>query len=102
MGPQFEGDVEADYSDIRKLQILTDKLHRLRQILSLNLRLCHQMKNAMEKIQNAPWIAIPVGIDNVQTKLNKFLYDQQTSSDRIQALISRSTGISQLVSWKVR
>ncbi|CZR52532.1 uncharacterized protein PAC_02409 [Phialocephala subalpina] len=97
MGPQFEGDVEANYSDIRKLQILTDKLQRLRQILGLNLRLCQRMKDSMEIIQRDPSIAIPGGINSVQTKLNKFLYDQQTSLDRIQTLISRSTGISQLV-----
>lgn len=97
MGPQFEGDVEANYSDIRKLQILTDKLQRLHQILSLNLRLCQQLKDSMEIIQRDPSIAIPGGIISVQTKLNKFLYDQQTSLDRIQTLISRSTGISQLV-----
>ena len=100
MGPQFEGDVEANYSDIRKLQILTDKLQRLRQILSLNLRLCQQLKDSMEIIQRNPSIAIPGGITSVQTKLNKFLYDQQTSLDRIQTLISRSTGISQLVSLR--
>ena len=98
MGPQFEGDVEADYSDIRKLQILTDKLQRLRQILSLNLRLCHQMKDSMEKIRRDASVTMLVGTDGVQTKLNKFLYDQQTSLDRIQTLISRSTGIGQLVS----
>jgi len=100
MGPQFEGDVEANYSDIRKLQILTDKLQRLCQILSLNLRLCQQLKDSMEIIQRNPSIAIPGGITSVQTKLNKFLYDQQTSLDRIQTLISRSTGISQLVSLR--
>jgi hypothetical protein len=98
MGPQFEGDVDADYSDIRKSQILTDKLQRLRQILSLNIRLCQQMKDSMEGIHRGPSVALLVGIDSVQTKLNKFLYDQQTSLDRIQTLISRSTGISRLVS----
>jgi hypothetical protein len=98
MGPQFEGDVEAHYPDIRKLQILTDKLHRLRQILSLNIRLCHQMKDSMENIYRGPTVALLVGIDRAQNKLNKFQYDQQTSLDRIQTLLSRSTGIGQLVS----
>jgi hypothetical protein len=98
MGPQLEGDVEADYSDIRKLQILMDKLQRLRQILSLNIRLCQQMKDSMEGTHRGPSVALLVGIDSVQTKLNKFSYDQQTSLDRIQTLISRSTGVSQLVS----
>ncbi len=102
MGPQFEGDVEAHYSDIRKLQILVDKLQRLRQILNLNIRLCHQMKESMEYIHRSPSMTLLIGINKAQTKLNKFLYDQQTSLDRIQTLITRSNGIGQLVSLNAR
>jgi hypothetical protein len=98
MPPQFECDVETHYSDIRKLQILTDKLHRLHQILSLNIRLCRQMKGSMENIYRSPTVTLLDGFDRAQNKLNKFQYDQQTSLDRIQTLISRSTGIGQLVS----
>lgn len=60
------------------------------------------MKDSMENIYRGPTVALLVGIDRAQNKLNKFQYDQQTSLDRIQTLISRSTGIGQLVSWKVR
>lgn len=93
-GPQFSGDVEADYSDIRKLQILTDKLRKLQHILSLNIRLGQQMKNSIKSIQNAQ----SLDTSNVANKINKFMYDQQTSSDRVSCLLLRSSGISQLVS----
>jgi len=97
-GPQFEGDLEADYSDIRKLQILTDKLRRLSHILNLNVRLGHQMKDSLDKLQRRQLASLLIGSSHIIDKLDKFIYDQQTSSDRINSLIERSTGISQLVS----
>ncbi|EMD91849.1 hypothetical protein COCHEDRAFT_1154873 [Bipolaris maydis C5] len=41
-----EGDVQADFSDLRKLHILTDKLLRLAHILKMNIRLGRQLKDA--------------------------------------------------------
>ncbi|RFU31765.1 hypothetical protein B7463_g4560, partial [Scytalidium lignicola] len=96
-GPQFEGDLEADYSDFRKLQILTDKLQRLSQILSLNIRLGHQMKDFTEKNRRCRSVALRVEIDSIPSTLDKFLYEQTTSLDRIKTLITRSAGINQLV-----
>lgn len=96
-GPQFEGDIEADYLDIRKLQILTDKLRRLRHILSLNVRLGHQMRDSLEKLQRQQSASLLIGSSHISNKLEKFIYDQQTSSDRISNLLERSTGIGQLV-----
>ncbi|PQE24618.1 Mg2+ transporter -like Zinc transport protein [Rutstroemia sp. NJR-2017a BVV2] len=96
-GPQFKGDLEADYSDIRKLHLLTDKLQRLRHILGLNIRLGHQMKHSLEQLQNQKSAGLLVGSLHISTKLEGFIYDQQTSSDRISNLLERSTGIGQLV-----
>ncbi|KAL2064451.1 hypothetical protein VTL71DRAFT_4945 [Oculimacula yallundae] len=90
-GPRFEGDIEADYSDIRKLQILTDKLRRLHHILDLNIRLGYQLRDTFKEL---PTNFIDKCTDK---KMTRFIYDQQTSADRINSLLSRSTGISQLV-----
>ncbi|KAM3069736.1 hypothetical protein ACMFMG_010446 [Clarireedia jacksonii] len=96
-GPQFEGDLEADYSDIRKLQILTDKLRRLRHILGLNIRLGRQMKHSLEQLQRQKPASLLICSLHISNKLEEFIYDQQTSSDRISNLLERSTGIGQLV-----
>lgn len=90
--------MQADFSDIRRLQILTDKLRKLVQILELNLRLGEQMKVSMNEIKcvsNAESYTMFAGID---IKLDHFIFQQQTSSSRISALIARAEGISQLVS----
>ncbi|PQE07976.1 magnesium transport transmembrane region protein [Rutstroemia sp. NJR-2017a WRK4] len=96
-GPQFEGDLEADYSDIRKLHLLTDKLQRLRHILGLNVRLGHQMKHSLKQLQRHKSASSLIGCFHISNKLEEFIHDQQTSSDRISNLLERSTGIGQLV-----
>jgi hypothetical protein len=99
-GPKIEGDVEANYSDIRKLQIRTDKLHRLHQILSVNIRLGQKLEDTLQRIERGPSMVLLGASDGTHTALERFLYDQKTSLDRIETLISRSTGIGQLVSHK--
>ncbi|KAJ6198326.1 hypothetical protein J3E72DRAFT_318348, partial [Bipolaris maydis] len=45
-----EGDVQADFSDLRKLHILTDKLLRLAHILKMNIRLGRQLKGGISDL----------------------------------------------------
>jgi hypothetical protein len=40
-----------------------------------------------------------IGSSHISNKLEKLIYDQQISSDRIRNLLERSTGIGQLVSY---
>ncbi|QDS73383.1 hypothetical protein FKW77_007425 [Venturia effusa] len=92
-GPQFSGDVEADYSDIRKLQILTDKLRRLQHIVKLNIRLGKEMRDSIKSLQNAELQEAA----HVDSQIGRFVYDQQTNFDRIDCLLQRSGGITQLI-----
>lgn len=96
-GPQLEGDVVADFSDLRKLHILTDKLRRLVHILKLNIRIGCQLKREMSRINTASLPALHTSFDGIQVKLDKFLLGQETSVDRVETLIARSSGIGQLV-----
>ena len=97
-GLQLEGDVVADFSDLRKLQILTDKLRRLVHILRLNIRIGRQIKKEMSRINVASSPALHTSFDGFQAKLEKFLLEQETSADRVETLIARSSGTGQLVS----
>lgn len=89
----------ADYSDVRKLQILTDKLRRLGQLVTLNLRLGQEMKSSMDSIERRSTPISGADTGGSQARLDRFLYGQRTSLDRIETLIARSTGIGQLVSY---
>lgn len=97
--PQFEGDVVADFSDLRKLHILTDKLRRLVHILKLNIRIGCQLKRDVSRISTASSLALQTSFDGIQVKIDKFLLGQETSVDRVETLIARSSGIGQLVSF---
>ena len=70
----------------------------MRHILSLNVRLGHQMRDSLEKLQRQQSASLLIGSSHISNKLEKFIYDQQTSLDRISNLLERSTGIVQLVS----
>ncbi|KAH6614309.1 hypothetical protein C7974DRAFT_74101 [Boeremia exigua] len=96
-GPQREGDITADFSDLRRLHILTDKLQRLAHILKLNIRLGNNLKREMTRIAASSSSVLRMAFDGIQAKLNEFLLAQETSKDRVETLISRSGGISQLV-----
>lgn len=97
-GPHFEGDVVADFSDLRKLHILTDKLRRLVHVLKLNVRIACQLEKGLSRISAASSPTLRTSFAEVQVKLDQFLLGQETSVSRIESLIARSSGIGQLVS----
>ncbi|PVI01288.1 hypothetical protein DM02DRAFT_654672 [Periconia macrospinosa] len=96
-GPQLEGDIVADFSDTRRLHILTDKLRRLIQILKQNIRIGKHMKVGVTRIGKASSPALQFSFDELQAKVDRFLLVQETSLGRLETLIERSSGIGQLV-----
>jgi hypothetical protein len=90
--------VVADFLDLRRLQILTDKLRKLVQILRLNIRVGHQLTKDMSRIEALSSKALHKTFDGFQSQLERFLFGQDTSVDRVESLIARSSGILQLVS----
>lgn len=97
-GSLQEGDLIADFSDLRKLQILTDKLRRLVHILKLNIRLGNLLKRDMVRIKTSSSSDLRTNCDAIQRNLDQYVLDQETHFDRLETLIARSSGIIQLVS----
>ncbi|XHF98272.1 hypothetical protein AWENTII_001832 [Aspergillus wentii] len=95
-GPQLEGDFEVDFSDIRKLQILTDKIRRLLQILQLNITLAEQMKCSMQRIRKYSPPNLSVAFDNVESSIEMSILQHRTYNSRLQSLVDRAQGISGL------
>jgi hypothetical protein len=90
--------MQADFSDLRKLHILTDKLLRLAHILKLNIRLGCQLRSGMSGLKTMLSTALQISFDEMQARLDQYVYGQETSLARIETLIARSAGIGQLVS----
>ncbi|CAI6290374.1 unnamed protein product [Periconia digitata] len=96
-GTQQEGGISLDFSDLRKLHVLTDKLRRLSHLLRLNIRVGGQLKETLCRLGTAPSGDSRSGVISIQNKLNSFLVGQKISADRVESLILRSNGIGQLV-----
>ncbi|RYO26177.1 hypothetical protein AA0111_g8172 [Alternaria arborescens] len=92
-----EGDVQADFSDLRKLHILSDKLLRLAHILKLNIRLGCQLRSGVLDLKMISSPTLQTSFNEMQGILDKYVYEQETNLARIETLIARSAGIGQLV-----
>ena len=56
------------------------------------------MKSSMKRIQDASAEALSPAFDELDSKLDMFLFQHRTHHSRVQLLISRAQGISSLVS----
>ena len=90
--------MQADFLDLKKLHILTDKLLRLAHILRLNIRLGYHLTSGVSDLRAAASPALSTSFDEMQARLGRYVYGQETSLARIETLIARSAGIGQLVS----
>jgi len=99
-GPTVDGDIDTDFSDIRKLQLLTDKLRRLCHILQLNINLGTQLKSCMQQIKDRT-CAVSSSVssfDSFNSQMDLFISQHRTHLARIESLVSRAQGVSGLVS----
>lgn len=98
-GPTGEGDIETDFSDIRNLQMLADKLHQLCHILGLNVQVGVHLKECIHRIRQRtkPDSSLATSFDMFDSQVELFLFQQRTHSARITCLISRAHGVSSLV-----
>jgi hypothetical protein len=95
----MKGDVAADFSDIRRLQVLTDKLQRLIHILRLNRRLGIKLKEAVVGMLSNTGQATQTTSQHLHSNLDKFIFQQETSLERLETLVARSAGIGRLVGY---
>jgi hypothetical protein len=92
-GPQLEGDIEVDFSDIRKLQILIDKLERLLQVVNLNIGTSLQMKGAFGCIKSCSATSMLADFDHLQSQIDSFTAQHRMHGSRLQSLINRGKEI---------
>ncbi|KAF2805602.1 uncharacterized protein BDZ99DRAFT_423932 [Mytilinidion resinicola] len=99
-GPTNSGDINADFSDIRKLQLFTDKLRGLHQSIRLNLDLgagLQQSMNDMGKTSDMTSSARSSALESFNSQMNMFIWQHRTHLGRIESLIARAQGVSSLI-----
>lgn len=95
---QLEGDFDVEFSDIRKLQVLTDKIRRLLQILRLNISVAEQMKCSIRRLRKYSPPDLSAAFDDSESTIEMFIFEHHTHNNRLQSVIDRAQGISGLVS----
>lgn len=99
-GPSHDGDIDADFSDIRKLQILTDKLRRLSHVLHINTEVGLAIRDFARRLR-AAWGAISedemAKFEEFDSGVEMFLFQHRTHKSRIDSILERADGISTLV-----
>ena len=99
-GPSHDGDIDADFSDIRKLQILTDKLRRLSHVLHMNTEVGLAIRDFARRLQ-ASWGALSqdeiAKFEEFDSGIEMFLFQHRTHKSRIDSILGRADGISTLV-----
>lgn len=99
-GPSHDGDIDADFSDIRKLQILTDKLRRLAHVLHMNMEIGLAIQDFARRLR-VTWGSISeeevAKFEEFDSVIEQFLFQHRTHKSRIDSILERADGISSLV-----
>ncbi|OWP00039.1 hypothetical protein B2J93_8610 [Marssonina coronariae] len=115
-GPAHDGDIDADFSDIRRLQILTDKLQRLSHVLHMNTQVGLAVQDFARRLRAAWAGAPPAGgggggggaaageeaaaaarFEDFDASVEMFLFQHRAHRARIDSILQRADGISGLV-----
>ncbi|KAF2810478.1 uncharacterized protein BDZ99DRAFT_571050 [Mytilinidion resinicola] len=98
-GPKSTGDFEADFTDVRSLQALTDKMRQISHTLGLNIQLATQLKASINRVRQMPIPdALPLEcFEEFDSHIDFFIFQQKTHSARVECLIARAQGVSTLI-----
>lgn len=99
-GPIHDGDLNVDFPDIQNLQILTDKVHQISQILGVNIDVGHQIQKFGRRLEKSwfPLDSLPAWVfDDFDAKIDEFLFAHRNHKSRIDSILQRSKDIFGLV-----
>lgn len=98
--PVTNGELSVDFSDIQNLQILTDKLHQISQILTLNMNIGSQVQKFVKRLKSA-WLPLDSSstwvFDECDAKIEESIFVHRIHKGRIDSMLERSRGVSGLV-----
>ncbi|KAL4801855.1 hypothetical protein BDV18DRAFT_164668 [Aspergillus unguis] len=96
-GPQLEGDFEADFADIRQLQLFTDKLEKLLQVLQRNIDIGQEIQQFMERARKHSSAELDSAFEETSSTIRSCMLKHRIHHSRIESLVSRGRKSSVLV-----
>ncbi|KAL4745151.1 hypothetical protein BDW72DRAFT_198914 [Aspergillus terricola var. indicus] len=95
--PTVDGDFKADFADIRELQVFTDKLEKLNQVLQRNIDVGREVQSFLGRAQRHSSSRLAPAFEDTTSILQTSILQHRVHSSRIQSLISRARGCGMLV-----
>lgn len=92
-----EGKIDADFNDVRRLQIMTDKLKQLIHLLELNLEVCRRLNIFYNRIASASAPETARSFRQYETMMENATFKLETHALQLKTMVSRAGGVTSMV-----
>lgn len=96
--PAAAGTTDADFSDMRQLQLMTDKLKRLIHLLELNSNICQRLRMFFSRIASSTTVGEnPHAVQDGEDVLEDCEFQLKVHASRLKTLVGRAEGVTSMV-----
>ncbi|KAH8592032.1 hypothetical protein B0O99DRAFT_597651 [Bisporella sp. PMI_857] len=92
-----DGIITVDFSDIRSLQIMTDKLKRLIHLLNLNKNLCEHLSAFFGRVKSLSPPQLAGSFCQYEIMIENYSFQNETHISRLESIVSRAQGVGSLI-----
>jgi len=92
------GIITVDFSDVRSLQILTDKVKRLIHLLKLNKNLCDHLRAFFNRLKLVVPLEMKESFLQHEIMIENYYFQTEIHISRLESIVSRAQGVGTLVS----
>lgn len=92
-----QGKIDADFNDIRRLQIMTDKFKRLIHLLDLNRHVCKRLRAFFDCVKPLSPQEIGGSFGQDKNMMENCIFRFETHTSQLKSLVSRAEGIGSMV-----
>lgn len=91
------GKIDADFGDMRRLQIMIDKFKRLVHLLALNRQVCKRLRDFFNRVKTMSPKETDGAFCQFENMMENCTFRFETHSSQLTSLVSRAEGIGSMV-----
>ncbi|KAF2827276.1 hypothetical protein CC86DRAFT_405410 [Ophiobolus disseminans] len=96
-----EGMNDVSFGDIRQLQIMTDKLEKLKHLLELNSSTCERLQTLFDRIAFGSATGTDQSVREGDDNIKNCIFELDRHASRLKTLLKRAGGIKSMVIFHV-
>lgn len=97
-----EGKLNVEFSDVRQLQIMTDKMKRLVHQLELNCTVCQRLRSFFTRLTANLTLDVAETFRQSEVMLENIIFQQETHTSRLKIMVERATGVTSMVRYSIK